>query len=274
MWLRQMVDMISAAVQENQYPEGLERLKQLYDKLSRRGDQKEAAGYVRYRQIFVDYVMRTQASGADQGKLQDEWQKTLDQYVKEYPQCSETPEALLQMAMYQEYNGSEATAKQFYQRIASDFSNSAAARKANGAVTRLDAVGKVLSFRGKGPGGETVDLAKYRGQVVLLQFWSTAYGPCKLDMPVLKELVSKYDGQFTVVSVSLDDKVEDLNSYLKSTRLPWPQIYEAGGLDSRPANDLGIISLPTMLLLDQNGKVVHRSVRVADLEPELKKLVR
>ena len=274
MWLRQLVDMVSAAVQENQYPDGIERLKQLYEKLARRNDQREAAGYVRYRQIFVDYVMKTQGGGADQGKLQDEWQKTLEQYVKEYPQSSETPEAMLQMAMYQEYNGSEAAAKQWYNRIAAEFGASAAARKAAGAVTRLEAVGKVLSFRGKGPGGETVDLAKYRGQVVLLQFWSTAYNPCKLDMPVLKELVSKYDGQFTVVSVSLDDRLEDLNGYLKSTRLPWPQIYETGGLDSRPANDLGIISLPTMLLLDQNGKVVNRSVRVADLEPELKKLFR
>jgi thiol-disulfide isomerase/thioredoxin len=224
--------------------------------------------------LFVDYVMKTQATGADQAKLQEEWQRTLEQFVAAYPQCSETPEAMLQLAMYREYAGQEAEAKRWYGRIVSEFPGTPAARKAAGAQTRLDAVGKVLSFRGKSPTGEVVDLAKYRGRIVLLQFWSTAHEPCKLDMPVLKELVGKYDSSFTVVSVSLDEKLEELTNYLQAARLPWAQVYEEGGLESRPANDLGIISLPTMILLDQTGKVVNRNVRVAELEPELKKLIR
>jgi thiol-disulfide isomerase/thioredoxin len=274
MWLRQMVDMISAAVQAGQYPDGLKRLEILYDKLSKRPEQKEATAYVKFRQLFVDYVMKTQAAGADQAKLQEEWQKTLEQFVGTYPQSSETPEAMLQLAMYREYAGQEGEAKRWYGRIITEFAGTPAARKASGAQTRLDAVGKVLSFRGKSPTGEVVDLAKYRGRIVLLQFWSTAHEPCKLDMPVLKELVGKYDSSFTVVSVSLDEKLEELTSYLQSAHLPWAQVYEEGGLESRPANDLGIISLPTMILLDQTGKVVNRNVRVAELEPELKKLTR
>ena len=66
----------------------------------------------------------------------------------------------------------------------------------------------------------------------------------------------------------------DLNAYLTENPLPWAQIYEEGSLDSRPANALGILTVPTMILVDQQGKVVNRNIAVADLEPELKKLIR
>ena len=63
-------------------------------------------------------------------------------------------------------------------------------------------------------------------------------------------------------------------AYLADNPLPWPQIYEEGGLDSRPANQLGILTLPTMLLVDAEGKVVNRNIQIGDVENEVKKLVR
>ena len=74
--------------------------------------------------------------------------------------------------------------------------------------------------------------------------------------------------------MSLDSNVKDLNAYLGENPLPWPQIFEPGGLDSRPANVLGILTVPTMILVDQQGKVVSRNIAAADLEAELKKLIR
>jgi len=109
---------------------------------------------------------------------------------------------------------------------------------------------------------------------VLVHFWTTAYEPCKADMPTLKELVAKYAPKgFTIGGVSLDNQAEDLAAYLAENPLPWPQIIEEGGPDSRPANALGIVTVPTMLLLDRSGKVVSRNMRASELEAELKKLL-
>jgi hypothetical protein len=66
----------------------------------------------------------------------------------------------------------------------------------------------------------------------------------------------------------------DLNAYLQENPLPWPQIHEQGGLDSRPANQLGILTVPTMILIDKNGKVVSRNVSVAELDKQLKTILR
>jgi len=51
-------------------------------------------------------------------------------------------------------------------------------------------------------------------------------------------------------------------------------LYEPGGLDSRLATELGILTLPTMLLIDKDGKVINRNIHAAELDEELGKLLR
>ena len=91
---------------------------------------------------------------------------------------------------------------------------------------------------------------------------------------VKTELVAKHKGNFAVIGVSLDGSREALDKYLAETPLPWPQIFEPGGLDSRVANQLGILTLPTMILVDEQGKVINRNVQTTELEGELEKVIR
>jgi thiol-disulfide isomerase/thioredoxin len=274
MWLRQLADMISSAVQSGTCPDGAERLKSLFEKLQKSNADKNMAAYVKFRQLTAAYVLSMQAPKADPSKIQTEWIKTLEQFVGDYPAAPDAAEAMLQMAITQEYSGQEDDAKKWYTRIVREFPDSPAAKKANGAQTRLDSVGKVIELNGQSPLGSQIDLAKYRGKVVLIQYWATWSGPAKADMPTLKELWNKYGRQFAIVGVSLDNNAKDLSAYLGENPLPWPQIFEPGGLDSRPANVFGILTVPTMILVDQQGKVVNRSVSTAELEAEVKKLIR
>jgi len=127
---------------------------------------------------------------------------------------------------------------------------------------------------GKGLDGGTVDLARFRGKVVVIQYWATWCEPAKADMDTLKRLVQKYGPKLAVVGVSLDTDVEQLRKFLAEAQLPWPQIFEEGGLDSQPANQLGILTLPTMILVDQQGRVVDRNIQTANLEQAIGKLLR
>lgn len=275
MWTRDLADRIAAAAQSEAYADGAKRLEAIYENLRKTPQNKDLAAYVRFRQLAAEYWLAVNAPGADSMKIQAEWQKKLETYVSEYPTSPDTAEAMLQLAITQEFAGQEDDCKKWYNRIATEFPKSTAAAKAAGAKTRLESVGKVLNFQGKSPKGGTVNLAKYRGQVVLLQYWATWCEPCKAHMATLKDLYSRFGRQgFTVVGINLDSTQQDMDAYLAENPLPWPQIYEEGGLDSRPANELGILTLPTMLLIDQQGKVVNRSVEAAELEKELKKLLR
>jgi len=76
-----------------------------------------------------------------------------------------------------------------------------------------------------------------------------------------------------VLGVSLDTNPRELGSYLADNAVSWPQIFEEGGPESRLADALGIITVPTMILVDRQGRVVNRNIQTAEIEPELKKLV-
>jgi hypothetical protein len=274
MWLRQLADLISAGAQSGTYPDGAERLKTLFEKLKQNEADKNLAGYVKFRQLTAAYVLAMQAPKADYSKIQADWLKTLEQFIADYPTAQDTAEAMLQLAISQEFVGQEEDAKKWYTRIVKEFPESLAAKKASGAQTRLDSVGKEIRLSGQSPLGSPVDLASFRGKVVLVQYWDTHNGRAKADMATLKELWNKYGRSFMIVGVSLDKNVKDLNAYLSENPLPWPQIYEEGGMDSRPANQLGILTLPTMILIDQQGHVVSRDISIADVEAEVKKLVK
>lgn len=275
MWIRQLADTLSAAAQSGAYPDGAKRLAALFDRLDKAEQDRSLAAYVKFRQMTAEYGIALQAKGADFAKIQTEWLKRLQQYVADYPKSPDCVEAMLQLGMAQEFAGQDQEAKRWYGRIASEFPDAPEAKKAAGARARLDSVGTVLSLQGKSPTGEVIDLSKFRGQVVLIQYWATNCEPCKADMAVLKELLARHGPSgFTILGISLDNDLQTVNSFLSENRIAWPQVFEEGGRDSRLAVEMGILTLPTMILLDQQGKVVSRNITVTELETELKKLLR
>jgi len=148
MWTRQLADWLSATIQSGSFPDGTKRLQALFERLKKAGDQKDLMAYVRFRELAAENAEKLQAAGADVPKLQAEWVKTLQQFVEEYPKAVDASEAMLQLAMNHECSGQEDEAKRWYGRIVSDFPDTPAGRKAAGARTRLDCVGKAISLRG------------------------------------------------------------------------------------------------------------------------------
>lgn len=273
MWLRQLADMISAAVQMGHCPDGSQRLEDLYERLARQKTDPDILAYIRFRQHTAEYGLALQQPRANFQSIQEQWLEDLKQFVDEYPKAADAAEAMLQLGMAHEFAGEEEEAKKWFGRVVARFPNSPGAAKAAGASRRLDSVGKQIEFRGQSPAGGVVDLAKYRGRVMLIQFWATWCEPCKADMSTIKELVARYKQHFGVIGVSLDHSVKDLAEYVRANGLAWPQIHEDGGLDSRPANQLGILTVPTMILVDQQGRVVHRNIQAADLDREIRNLL-
>jgi thiol-disulfide isomerase/thioredoxin len=275
LWLRQLADTVSAAIQAGAYPDGAKRLEALSERLRKSDEDKDVAAHVKYLQLTAEYGLSLQAKNADFAKIQGEWLKKLEQFVGDFPKCPDAAEAMLQIAIAQEFSGQETEAKKWYGRISQEFPESPAGRKSAGAQRRLDSVGKELPLAGKSATGDAIDVAKLRGRVVLVQFWATWCEPCKADMASLKEALEKYGRSgFSVVGVNLDNNAQEMAQYVQENRLSWPQIYEAGGLDSRPANELGILTLPTMILIGPDGKVVNRNIHVAELDKELRQLIR
>ncbi len=275
-WMRQLTDMISAAVQMGNFPDGAERLQKLFDSLQKNEADKNMAAYVKFRQMMAANALAWQAPKANSEKIQAEWLKALEAFLKDYPTAPDASEAMLQLAFADEFSGQEEEAIKWYGRIEKEFPGSPAAQKACGARMRLESEGKTIKFAAQSLSNKPLKLTDqaFRGKVVLLQFWATWSDAARRDMPVLKELMAKYGRNFVVISVSLDNDRKEVEKYLTENKLPWPQVFEPGGLDSPPANQLGILTVPTLILIDPQGKVVSKSIQATEVEAELKKILR
>jgi len=268
MWIQQLIDMIGAAAQSGNYPAGVARLETLFQRLSKNAQDRDLAAYARFRGMTASYNLGFQVEKPDYAKIQEKWLADLQQFVKDFPKTSITPEAMLQLAVTLEYEGKADDAKKWYEQIVKQFPSTVSAKKASGCYKRLGLVGKVLDFSGTGITGETVNLAQYRGRHVLLQYWATWCEPCTAAFPTLAALQKKYQGKFYVVGVCLDSDHATATNFLKQNPTPWAQVYEQGGLESRPALELGILS-PLMILIDPAGKVVAVDVRADQIESKL-----
>jgi thiol-disulfide isomerase/thioredoxin len=272
-WYRQLADSLSAAVQTSGYEAGIEKLKQLYERLQADGKDAELAAYVQYRYMTAEHGHELSQPNADFAKIQDKWIKDLKAFIEGGDNRPDSAEAMMELAIAQEFGGEEDEAIKWYESVAQASPNSPFGQKAAGAKLRLSSVGKSIPLKGRLITGQAYDLERLKGKAVLIQYWVTWCEPCKADMPLLKELRTKYK-DFEVVGVCLDNQKQDMLAFLKENDPKWPQLYEEGGLDSRYANELGIQTLPTMILIDKQGKVVNRNIRSTELDTELKRVLK
>ena len=139
----------------------------------------------------------------------------------------------------------------------------------------MESVGKTIALSGTTLDGKAASLDLLRGRTVLIHYWATWCEPCKQDLVTLKQVQAKFAKQgLTVLGINLDSDRAAAITYLQDNPLPWPHLYEPGGLDSRLATELGILTLPTMILLDKDGKVINRNIHAAELDEELGKRLR
>jgi thiol-disulfide isomerase/thioredoxin len=274
LWIKQYAETIAAAVQAGTFPSGASRLQKLLESLPQEQDAAELVPYVKFRLLTAQYHLGFSQPDADLEKVHREHQEQLQQFVRDYPQSPDAAEAMLQLAISAELAGKTSEALDWFRRIASDFPSSDLKVKALGAQRRLESVGKPLPVVGKTLDGRTLDLASLKGKVVLVHYWATWAEPCLPDLATIKALVAKYGNQgFYPVGVNLDGDPKQALEFVRQQRLTWPHLYEAGGLDSPLASQLGVLTLPTMLLIGKDGRVVHRNISAAELDAELKKLL-
>jgi thiol-disulfide isomerase/thioredoxin len=134
-------------------------------------------------------------------------------------------------------------------------------------------IGKPLAIRFTALDGREVDLAKFTGKVVLVEFWSTTCGPCVAEMPTVKAAYEKLHPRgFEVVAISLDDKEAPLRQFISEKALPWPQYFDGKGWENKFAVQYGVFGIPTLWLVDKRGNLRDINARF-NLEQRISQLL-
>jgi cytochrome c biogenesis protein CcmG/thiol:disulfide interchange protein DsbE len=117
-------------------------------------------------------------------------------------------------------------------------------------------------FALKDADGKTVRLEEYKGKVVLLDFFATWCGPCKIEIPWFMELERKNkDRGFSVLGVSMDDEGwEVVKPFLADLGVNYRVVI---GNDATAQIYGGVDALPTTFLIDRNGKIAAIHIGLA-----------
>jgi peroxiredoxin len=133
-----------------------------------------------------------------------------------------------------------------------------------------------LDFTLKDMNGAEVKLADLKGKVVLLNFWATWCGPCRLEIPWFVELQEQYRDQgFRIVGISVDDPPEALPPFAKRFKINYPLIVGADREDVQKAYG-PIFGVPMTFIIGRNGRICMKHVGPASkeqFESEIKSLL-
>jgi uncharacterized protein (TIGR03067 family) len=124
-----------------------------------------------------------------------------------------------------------------------------------------------------------VSMKKLKGNVVVVDFWATWCGFCVAEIPRMKELYAKYRSQgVEFIGVSLDEPKERggldrLKKFVRVNEIAWPQYYQGNGSESEFSKSWGISGIPTVFVVDPQGKLysVEARGRLETMIPELLK---
>jgi peroxiredoxin len=122
--------------------------------------------------------------------------------------------------------------------------------------------------------GDIHPITDFRGRCVVLDFFATWCGDCRKDLPEMKKLYAQYDIQgVDFIGISFDTDFVDIQNFMDKEPIRWRVLSELKKMkESKMAQDYHIQWIPTMYLLDTEGRVVLATVEIGKLKAKLAEL--
>jgi len=122
-----------------------------------------------------------------------------------------------------------------------------------------------LDFTLKDMNGIDVRLASFKGKVILINFWATWCGPCRVEIPYLIELQRQYGKDLVVLGVSIDDTAEQLMPYATEMNVNYPLLVGAGRQEFQDAYG-PFWGIPVTVFVARDGLIHKKHSGIASKE--------
>jgi peroxiredoxin len=132
------------------------------------------------------------------------------------------------------------------------------------ALAASSAKGPAPDFTLTARGGKPLSLAKYKGQVVMLNFWASWCVPCKQEMPLLETIHKKYSKMgFTMIGVNVEPDSKAADAVLAKIPVSFPIVYDT---QSKVSQLYQVYGMPSSVIIDRKGQVrlLHKGYKPGD----------
>jgi thiol-disulfide isomerase/thioredoxin len=133
-----------------------------------------------------------------------------------------------------------------------------------------------LNFTLKDANNRDVTLSQYKGKVIVIDFWATWCGPCKVEIPHFVEFQDKYGkAGLQIVGISVDDTADKLAPYIRDMKMNYPVLQGLNHDDLQEAYG-PIVGIPVSVMISRDGKIcaTHTGLTGKDVfEREIKALL-
>ncbi|HWK06753.1 MAG TPA: TlpA disulfide reductase family protein [Puia sp.] len=165
------------------------------------------------------------------------------------------------------------TFEPLYNGLSENLKSTAKGKKmaANLASAKKFALGApVLNFTQNDTSGNPVSSASLKGKYVLIDFWASWCGPCRMENPNLLKAYNQFkDKNFEILGVSLDDKKQPWVEAIQKDKTPWIHVSDLKGWENVVAMEYGITAVPQNFLIDPNGIIIAKNLRGDALSKKL-----
>ncbi|MAZ93568.1 MAG: TlpA disulfide reductase family protein [Bacteroidales bacterium] len=133
-----------------------------------------------------------------------------------------------------------------------------------------------IDFTLDNPQGKPTSLSSLlNGNYILVDFWASWCGPCRVENPNLVAAFEKFhDKGFDIVGVSFDKNYDKWTEAIESDNLSWAHISDLIGWDSKAGKLYGIKSIPQNVLINPDGVIIDKNLRGDDLQNKLAELLK
>lgn len=217
-------------------------------------------------------------AGDDAAKWIGEFARQAQVYATKFPtEQQRSVPLVLTAARSSEAAGQLDQAKTCYALLQSRFPDHPLTQQSVGVLRRLQLVGQPLQFGGPTIDGHHLSIDEYQGKTVVIVYWASVAKPFVDNAAALAALSKKYEKYASFIGVNLDTDESAVDRFLEQSGLSWPQIFHPEpnqrGWSAPLAMYYGVISLPTIWIVDPTGVVAETNVAPAELESKLRAVI-
>jgi len=122
--------------------------------------------------------------------------------------------------------------------------------------------------------GKDISISSFRGKYVLIDFWASWCGPCRMENPNVVKAYNEFKAKnFTILGVSLDKDKDAWKKAISQDHLSWTHMSDLKYWNSQAVETFGFQGIPFNVLVDPSGKVIAQELRGEELDAKLKQIL-